>query len=418
MAAALIERAQVLMQQNRFKEAGTILRGLLQQEPDNVVVLALLSQVKLEQNNIPEAEQLINNAIGLRPDHDYLYYVKAIIARHADKWEEAETSIQHAVDLNPQGADYFALWASVKLVKKQYKDALELADEALSLDPENILALNIRSTALLKLNRKEDSFSTIEGALAHDPTNAATHTNYGWGLLEKGDPKKALEHFKEALKTNPDLREAREGMAEALKARYLFYRLFLRYAFFMSNLTSKYQWGVILGFYLISRLLNGLARTNPAWQPVLMPIIVLFALIAFSTWVFTPVSNLFLLLNPYGKYLLDRESRISSNAVGISLLICVTGLISYIVFSAPAWLVVAGFGFAMMVPLGSLFAIPKHKTVLIVYTAAMALLGALGIYATFSTGEPFNLFTTLFLFGFIAYQWLANILRSRQGSFY
>ena len=418
MAAAMIERAQVLMQQNRYKEAGIILRDLLQQEPDNVVVLALLSQVKLEQNQVAEAEQLINNAIGLRPDTDYLYYVKAIIARHADKYDEAENSLQQAVDLNPQGADYFALWASVKLIKKQYAAALEMADEALSLDPENILGLNIRSTALLKLNRKEDSFSTIEGALAHDPTNAATHTNYGWGLLEKGDHKKALGHFKEALKNNPDLREAREGMAEALKANYYFYRLFLRYAFFMSNLTSKYQWGVIIGFYVLSRALNGLARSYPGLQPVLTPILVLFALIAFSTWVFTPISNLFLLLNPYGKYLLDREARISSQGVGISLLICIVGLIGYLVLSEPSWLVMAGFGFAMMVPLGSLFTIPQYKTVLMIYTAAMAVLGGLGIYTAFSTGEPFNLFTTIFLFGFVAYQWLANILRSRQRSFY
>lgn len=414
----MIQRAQVLMQQNRYKEAGTILGDLLSQEPDNVVVLALLSQVKLEQNAIPEAEQLINNAIGLRPDTDYLYYVKAIITRQAEKFDEAEESLQCAVDLNPQAADYFALWASVKLIKKQYADALELADEALSLDPENILGLNIRSTALIKLNRKEESFSTIEGALAHDPTNAATHTNYGWGLLEKGDHKKALEHFREALKNNPDLREARDGMAEALKAKYLFYRLFLKYAFFMSNLTSKYQWGVIIGFYLITRVLNSLARTNPGLQPVLIPFIVLFALIAFSTWVFTPVSNLFLLLNPYGKYLLDREARLSSNGVGISLLVCVIGLICYFILSDPSWLVVAGFGFAMMVPLGSLFTIPQYKTVLVIYTAAMALLGALAIYNAFGTGEPFNLFTTLFLFGFIAYQWLANILRSRQRSFY
>lgn len=293
-----------------------------------------------------------------------------------------------------------------------------MADEALSLDPENILGLNIRSTALIKLNRKEESFSTIEGALAHDPNNAATHTNYGWGLLEKGDHKKALEHFREALKNNPDLREARDGMAEALKAKYFFYRIFLKYAFFMSNLTSKYQWGVIIGFYLITRVLNGLSRTNPGLQPVLMPFVVLFALIAFSTWVFTPISNLFLLLNPYGKYLLDREARLSSNGVGISLLICVVGLICYFILSNPSWLVVAGLGFAMMVPLGSLFTIPQYKTLLIVYTAAMALLGVLAVYSAFGTGEPFNLFTTLFLFGFIAYQWLANILRSRQRSFY
>ena len=123
---------------------------------------------------------------------------------------------------------------------EKYEDALNLANEGLERDPENILALNIRSSALIKLDRKEDAFTTIEGALAHDPNNAYTHSNYGWGLLEKGNHKKALQHFREALKHDPTLVQAQAGMAEALKANYVFYRLFLRYAFFMSNLTAKY----------------------------------------------------------------------------------------------------------------------------------------------------------------------------------
>ena len=90
--------------------------------------------------------------------------------------------------------------ANFKLSRKKYEEALEIANEALEIDAENILALNTRSTSLLKLNRKEESFETIEGALREDPNNAYTHANFGWGLLEKGDHKKALEHFREALK--------------------------------------------------------------------------------------------------------------------------------------------------------------------------------------------------------------------------
>ena len=404
------------MQQNRYEEAGRILKDLLQQEPNNVYVLALLAQVKLEQNDLQQAGQLINSAIGLSPDTDYLYYVKAVVARQADRYDEAEASLQQAIELNPQAAHYFALWASVKLMRKQYTAALELADEALELDPEHILGLNIRSTALLKLNKKEDSFSTIEGALSHDPNNPATHINYGWGLLEKGDHKKALEHFREALKINPNLQEAQAGMAEALKAKYVFYRLFLKYAFFMSNLTAKYQWGVIIGFYVASRVLQGLARTYESLQPVLTPITILIALIAFSTWVIMPISNLFLRLNPYGKYLLNRNERLSSDFVGISLLVMIAGVAGYLVLGGSSWLVVAMVGFAMMVPLSSMFSSSAHRGKLIAYAAAMAVVGAAGIFQAFRTGEPFNTFTTIFLFGFIAYQWIANFLRIRHSN--
>ena len=416
MADILINRAQILMQQSRYEEAGNILKDILSQQPNNVYVLALLSQVKLQQNSTKDAEQLINSAIGLRPDTDYLYYVKARVALQANKYDEAENCLKQSIDLNPEGADYFALWASVKLMRKQFSTALELADQALELDPENILGLNIRSTALLKLNRKDDSFSTIEGALAHDPNNAYTHSNYGWGLLEKGDHKKALEHFKEALKNDPGFGHAQAGMVEALKAKYLFYRLFLKYAFFMSNLTAKYQWGVIIGFYVITRGLNSLAISNPALQPVLTPILILLAVIAFSTWVIAPISNLFLRFNPYGKYLLDREEKLSSNFVAVSLLVFITGLICYLVKADQNWLVLALVGFAMMVPFGSIFTATNHRSKLIAYSALMLLLGALGIIMAFSTGEPFNMFTTLFFISFIGFQLLINFLRIRQSN--
>lgn len=415
MTDVSINRAQILIKQNRYEEAGKLLTGILAQEPHNVYVLAMLAQVKLRQQNTKEAKQLIDSAIGLSPDTDYLYYVKATVLINDNKYDEAEDNLKQAIELNPEDADYFALWASVKLTRKQYAKVLELADEALELDPENLRALNTRSTALLKLNRKEDSFSTIEGALAHDPNNAYTHSNYGWGLLEKGDHKKALEHFKEALKNNPNMQHAQTGMIEALKARYLFYRLFLKYSFFMSNLTAKYQWGVIIGIYVATRVLKVLAKNNESLQPIITPVIILISIAAFFTWIITPVSNLFLRFNPYGKYLLNKEEKLSSDFVGISLLVCIAGFIFYAITSNTSWLIVAIVGFAMMVPLGSMFS-TNHKTKMIAYSAVMLLLGVFGIIKAFSTSEPFNLFTILFIIGFIAYQWIINFLHIRQSN--
>ena len=416
MAEIIIGRAHVLMQQSRHEEAGKLLKDLLQQEPDNVQVLAMLSQVELEQGKVKPAEQLINSAIGLSPEADYLYYVKARVCIEDDRFDEAESLLGQAVSLNPEDSDHFALWSSIKLSRKKYEEALSLANEALDRDPENLLALNIRSSALIKLDRKEDAFTTIEGALAHDPNNAYTHSNYGWGLLEKGDHKKALQHYREALKHNPNLVQAQAGMAEALKANYLFYRLFLRYAFFMSNLTAKYQWGVIIGFYLMTRLLKVVATNVPALAPVIGPLIMLLAIVAFSTWIIKPVSNVFLRLNPYGKYLLDKEEKLASNFVAVSLLICITGFVAYFLTAFSPWLIVAGFGFGMMVPLGTMFDSAKHKKKMIAYTGGMLLSGIAAVIEAFRTGEAINTYTIIFFIGFIAFQWIANYVNIREAN--
>ena len=415
MTDQLIIRAQILLQQKKYDEASKLLADILRQDPANIHVLAMLSEVQLHLGKHPEAEELINSAIGLAPDESDLYYIKARVVYHLDRYDEAEGLLEHAILIDPSDAAYFALWAGIKLERKQYDKALELANRSLELDPENIQGLNVRSTALIKLDRKEEAFQTIEGALNEDPNNAYTHSNYGWGLLEKGDHRKALGHFREALRNDPNFRYAQAGMMEALKARYWFYRVFLKYVFWIGNLTAKYQWGVILGLYFGTRLLSSLARNNAALQPYLTPLVLLLVLIAFSTWVITPLSNLFLRLNPYGKHLLDKKEIQSSNFVGISLGVFLIGLAGYLFSGAEPWLALAAYGFAMMVPFSAMFTPAKYNS-LTIYAGAMAVIGALAVLTAFATGTVENIFSIVFLFGFIAFQWVVNYVSIRRGN--
>ncbi|MDB5311521.1 MAG: tetratricopeptide repeat protein [Gemmataceae bacterium] len=46
----------------------------------------------------------------------------------------------------------------------------------------------------------------------------------GWALLHARQPAEALTHFREALRLDPTNEWARDGLIEALKARYWVYR--------------------------------------------------------------------------------------------------------------------------------------------------------------------------------------------------
>lgn len=409
-----LSKARFLIQQKKFQEAERILSDLLSADSNNIHFLSLLAEVSLQQDKFDNANSIIENAIELSPDSAYLFYIKSRIAIQQDKLSEAEKNINQAIELDPYDADYFAILANIKLGRKQFKEALETANRALEIDAQNLLALNTRSTALNKLNRNEESFETIEGALHEDPNNAYTHANYGWGLLEKGNHKKALEHFKEALKNDPTFDYAQSGMLEALKATNPIYRMFLKYSFFMSNLTAKYQWGILIGFYIGFRALRTVAKNNEGLQPYLIPLIVALALIAFSTWVIAPISNLFLRFNKYGQLILDKKEKISSNFVSISLGAFIVGLLLYIAFSDEKMLTIAVFGFAMMLPFGAMFSPSKNKYGLLIYTIALAIVGLIAIGLTFSTNEMFNVMTVVFIFGFVAFQWVANYMLIKE----
>jgi Tfp pilus assembly protein PilF len=403
-----LERAQLLIAQKRPNDALTILKDLLKQNPTDFRALAMMAEVKISTDEFQEAESLIDNAIQVSPNESALFYIKSRVSFQLDKDKLADESIQEAIRLDPYDADYFAFWAHLKLHNKENEIALNLADQALSFDPENIMALNCRSKALIKLDRKTEAFQTIEGALNHDPNNAYTHANYGFGLLEKGDSNKALHHFTEALKNDPNSAHAQYGMAEALKARYWLYRVYLKYIFWMSNLTAKYQAVFIFGIFFAQRFLNTLARQNETLRPFILPIIIGLSVFVFSSWIFRPVSNLFLRLNKFGVHLLDESEVKSSNFVGISAAIGIIGLIGYLTTSYDVFLAMAIVGFFMMIPCSHLFSPSKYKYVQEIYTFGLAIIGLLCIKQYAQPEQEGIQFDNIFFLGIFIFTFVST----------
>jgi tetratricopeptide (TPR) repeat protein len=411
MIDSLLERANQLIQLKRFPEAEKELKQVLTINPNSAQALALLSICQAEQGNLQEAKNFIRQAIGQQPDNDFFLYLQAFFQYKEDELKEAEKSIRNAIAFEPHNAEYFGLAALIKISQKEWQLALDNANQGLSVDPDNLTCLNARSTAFFKMDRKEEAYATIQEALSKDPENEVTHTNIGWGLLERGDHKKALEHFREALKINPEFTYAKAGLVEGLKARYWFYRIFLKYAFWIGNLKGKAQWIVILGMWFGVRILRAIAETNPGLAMIITPIIYLYFAFAISTWLIEPLSNLFLRLNIYGRFALTKNEIQSSNFVGISLLIGAFGGIMYLSTDDLLHLMILIYGLSMMIPLASMFNPPKEKSkkVLIAYTIGLAVVGLLSISFQASTGDP-SILAPVYIFGVVIYQWVANAM--------
>src|SRR5690606_21011372 len=121
-----------------------------------------------------------------------------------------------------------------------------------------------------------------------------SHANMGWTLLHQGQPRRAAEHFREALRLDPTSDWARSGIVEAMKARSPIYRVFLAYFLFMSRLSSGAQWGILIGGYAGYQTVRTIGRTHPALAPYLQPLIVAYVVFALGTIVAIPLFNLLL----------------------------------------------------------------------------------------------------------------------------
>lgn len=411
MTEVLLERSSQLINHRRFKDAEQQIKEILSTDPLHADALVLLAICKSETGQREEALQLIKQVVSLKPDSDYYLYLHSLFLLQNDNAQQAEKFIKSAISINPEVANYFGLLAQIKLQQKEWRSALEAADKGLELDSENLDCLNLRSTALLKLNRPLESFVTIQEALNQDPENDNTHANVGWSHLENNDHKKALEHFREALKLNPSNAYAKAGLVEGLKARYIAYRFFLKYAFWVSNMKGKYQWALILGMFFGIRILKGIAISNPELSIVITPIVYLYMAFAISTWLIEPISNLFLRLNVYGRYALTPEEIKSSNFVGIFFGLAIVSGILALLQPGELFLVVMIYGLIMMILLSAMFKPqkPSNKKILIVSTIGLGVIGLFSIILDSLYLGGFNLWL-IFLVGAFIYQWVANAM--------
>ncbi|MEN8817230.1 MAG: tetratricopeptide repeat protein [Nonlabens sp.] len=416
MVDAIYERAYLLYQQKRFSQAEELLNQALTQDPNNIYCLHLLAEVNLSQDDPKKAKHFIDIAIGMAPSMDILFATKARIMLDVERYDEAEDLLRQAINLNPQEPQNYAILGHVSLSRKRYKEAESLAEKALSLDPENLLALNTKGTAQLKQNKRAEAEETLKGALGENPEDSNTHANYGWNKLEMGEHKAALEHFKESLRYNPNNSYAQAGMMQALQARYFIYRWFLKYQFWLGNMGAKYQWYFIIGFYLGMQGLSYVAENVPALSPFLTPVVILLALVAISTWVIGPLSQLLFSFNSYAKFLLSEKQKKAVVFIAVCVSISLLGIAAYFTLNDFRFLMVAIAGLILMIPWSMFYQETKPIFMMPLAAGIMTVIATIALYLSFTTGDIANDFVTAFLISFFAFQWFANAVSIKRSN--
>lgn len=372
-----LQRGQLLLEQSRPEQAIAEFRQHLIGEPNDAAAHGLLALSLVELKEYREATDEAQSAVHLAPDLPFSHYVLARVLEARNRLSEAQAAIREAIELDPYDPDYFALLSSIRFQKHRWADALEAAEEGLAIDPEHVGCTNLRAMALTKQGRREQAGATIDAALARDPESAITHANQGWTLLERGEPKRAMEHFREALRLEPELEWARVGIVEAMKARNIIYRWLLGYFLWMMKLPPRTQFAVIIGGYFGYRILNRVAANNPDLSPFLMPLLIAYIVFALATWLGDSLFNLLLRLDRFGRLALSREQIVASNWIGV----CVFGglgllAVALLTDNPLPWLGAFVLG-GLTLPVAAVFRCAKGwpRRTMTAYAAAIALLG-------------------------------------------
>ncbi|MEN9568941.1 MAG: hypothetical protein RL172_172 [Bacteroidota bacterium] len=324
------ERAALLLEQGRITDAIKQLTQALELAPENDHALALYARCQYEQKKFTEGIETIQRALAINPDSEYYFYLQGFGFYRTDNNVAAIASLEQSISINPYFAESFGLLGYVYLDDKNFKQALDKANEGLQADPENITCLNVRSIAQNKLKMTDAAIETMEYALAQDPDNEFTHTTVGWNYLEKGKHNLAANHFREALRIDPNMPGAKEGLKEALKSKIPPYKWLLQYSFWINNKGKKAGWMIPLGIYFAMRLLTGALGSNNATKNIVPIVVGLYLLFVITSWLINPIANLFLLFYKDGKYALTTTEKNTAitvvSALVLGLLLLTTGM--------------------------------------------------------------------------------------------
>lgn len=369
-------RGLILYAQGRHDLAEREFRRALAEEPDHAEAHAFLADCLCDADREADALHEADEAVRLDPEAAHGYAARARSLFGLGRLREAEEAASEALRIEPYSAHRHFLFGYIVLNRGRKEEALAAAESGLALDAEDGPCLNLRSMALTQLGRKEEASATLGSALEKNPDDAFTHANIGWAFLHKAEPDRALGHFREALRLEPDMEWAREGIVEALKARHWVYRQMLAFFLWLGRQSTYAQWVVIFGLFFGRRLLAQLAESYPALTPFILPIEVALIGFVILTWVADPLFDLLLMFNRFGRLALSRRERVKAIVVGGAFLIAVGCLAPALAGGNAAFTAMLYFGL-LIFPLTLVFqrALGSLRLPITLGAVAVALLG-------------------------------------------
>lgn len=407
----LLDRADILLDQGRYKDAEDTIKQVLQLDPNNDYALAMLGRCYINTKRYNEGVTVIQQAIALRPNNDFYFYLLGFVYYQTNVYKAAKEQLGQAIELNPYHPEYFGMMAHVLLQEKEFEAALDKANEGLAIDPENLTCLNTRSIALNKLKRTEDAIATMQNALAQDPDNPITHSTVGWNFLEKGRHKDAQQHFLEALRVEPNYNNAKTGLKESLKSKVPPYKWLLQYSFWVHNSGKKVAQYMPIILFIAFRVLITVFKTNDTTSGLAWTLGGIYLLFVVTSWSINSIANFTLLFHPLGKHALTNSEKWSAITVVAAMIsgLCLLG--------SSEWLIAGDEGgqyfiaglilISLALPLGVMeYPIHyKNKNKRELFTKLLLVTGLLTLLVVAIAPDTGYRLSIIYLLGFMIYNW-------------
>ncbi|MFI6884344.1 tetratricopeptide repeat protein [Streptosporangium canum] len=357
---AVAERGRTLLRMGRVEAAERELRGALAVDPLHVVSHSLLALTLVTRGAVDEAIAEAGEAVRLAPEHWFPHYMAGQVLYYADRPEEALRAARAALAIDLDQAQIWELLARVHGGREEWPLMAEAARRGLALDPHDSKLVSFLAVALGELGDREQALAVAGDAVRLDPEAPLAHLVYGRVLLAFGSARDAARAFREVLRLDPGMDQARELLVVALKRRNPLYRA-------VSRLPGS------LGSWRVLALL-----------PLISPLIAIFVVIAVAHWAMWVAESLVTLRLARGAYnrLLFRRGELRSTVLCGAVLAGGTALLVLgVTLSHPVTGVAGAALLALVTPIqeAAYTASPLARKILTGWAGALALVIAVSL---------------------------------------
>jgi len=358
--SAEFTRAMLLRERGRHTEAvATVLSHLAHQPEDAHAFIELaLNRMELP-GQLALALADAKTATGLMPGDAFPLALQARILVQLEKPKPALALAESALALDPESGYAWNTKCLALIGESNWKSAEACARNALSLDADDATASNLLAHVLRLQNRLDESEAEANRRLARDPENAFSFANAGWAALQRGDIAVAEGHFKESLRIDPQMEYARDGLKESYRARSAFYRMFLKWAFFMQRFSQSNRMAIIIGMIFGFKILRVLAASI---HPLLViPIALAYYLFLFGSWLSGGIANFLMLRDPVARLALDPAEKVEGGVIGVLFFGGIMALVVGFAVEIHPIAVIGGVMVLATLPASMIFTNPSQK---------------------------------------------------------